>query len=511
MIRAPRNFAPLRHRGFRLLASGQLASNVGDAFYMVALPWYVLANHGGALLLGTVLAAYGIPRTALLAVGGQASDRWGPWTVMMVSDGVRVLAAVGLAVTAATGPARADILIPIAVVLGAGEGMFMPGSFAIIPALLPDEDLQAGNALVSAGTQLATLVGPALGGAMVALIGPSPAFGLDAASFAVSALTLAGVRAAKRTAAQPAVPEHTAAGHTAATNTAATNTAVTNTAATNTAATNTAATNTAAANAGAAATERVDQPVLALVPSPAQDTPPVAGARATTVAGLLRSERVIQIGLLVTIVANLGSGGIDGVALPSLAHGPFHTGAGGFGGLIAAFGGGALLGTLVSGHLGRLRRPAIVGSFVFLIEAACMAAIPYLGGALGAGAALIVLGAMNGFGNVVMITAFQRWAPPDLLGRLAGVLTLASLGVYPISVVVAAGVVHGIGPAPFFPIAGAALAFAILLGLSQRAWRTFGVIPDLPAIDSDTPEPITPDSDTPEPITSTNDTVRYAS
>lgn len=476
MIRAPRNFAPLRHRGFRLLAGGQLASNVGDAFYMVALPWYVLANHGGALLLGTVLAAYGIPRTALLAVGGQASDRWGPWTVMMVSDGVRVLAAVGLAVAAATGPARADILIPIAVVLGAGEGMFMPGSFAIIPALLPDEDLQAGNALVSAGTQLATLVGPALGGAMVALIGPSPAFGLDAASFAVSALTLAGVRAAKRTAV-----------------------------------TNTAATNTAAANAGAAATEPVDQPVLALVPSPAQDTSPVAGARATTVAGLLRSERVIQIGLLVTIVANLGSGGIDGVALPSLAHGPFHTGAGGFGGLIAAFGGGALLGTLVSGHLGRLRRPAIVGSFVFLIEAACMAAIPYLGGALGAGAALIVLGAMNGFGNVVMITAFQRWAPPDLLGRLAGVLTLASLGVYPISVVVAAGVVHGIGPAPFFPIAGAALAFAILLGLSQRAWRTFGVIPDLPAIDSDTLEPITPDSDTPEPTTPTNDTVRYAS
>ena len=451
MSRAPRNFAPLRHRGFRLLAGGQLASNVGDAFYAVALPWYVLSDHGGALLLGTVLAAYGIPRTLLLAVGGQASDRWGPWTVMMASDGVRVLAAVGLAVAAATGPARAVILVPIAVVLGAGEGMFMPGSFAIIPALLPDEDLQAGNALVSAGTQLATLVGPALGGAMVALIGPAPAFGLDAASFAVSALTLAGVRAAKRT---------------------------------------TRATSAAAPSPGGPTG-----------PAPAQDTATVAGARAATVGGLLRAERVLQIGLLVTIVANLGSGGIDGVALPALAHGPFHTGAGGFGGLIAAFGGGALLGTLVSGHLGRLRRPAIVGSFVFLVEAVCMAAIPYLGGALGAGAALIVLGAMNGFGNVVMITAFQRWAPPDLLGRLAGVLTLASLGVYPISVVVAAGVVHGLGPAPFFPLAGAALAFAILLGLSQRAWRNFGVIPDHPATGSDVPEP----------AISTNNTARYAS
>jgi hypothetical protein len=55
-----RAFAPLRHRPFRLLAFGQLASNVGDLFYTVALPWYVLSHHGDALLLGAVLACYGI-------------------------------------------------------------------------------------------------------------------------------------------------------------------------------------------------------------------------------------------------------------------------------------------------------------------------------------------------------------------------------------------------------------------------------------------------------------------
>jgi MFS family permease len=80
-------------------------------------------------------------------------------------------------------------------VLGAGAGLFMPGSFAIVPALLGGDDLQAGNALVSGGTQLATLIGPAIGGAVVALAGPAPAFAVDAASFAVSALTLAGLRA----------------------------------------------------------------------------------------------------------------------------------------------------------------------------------------------------------------------------------------------------------------------------------------------------------------------------
>jgi predicted MFS family arabinose efflux permease len=421
--RLPRNLTPLRHRGFRLLASGQFASNVGDSFYMVALPWYVLASHGGAILLGTVLVAYGIPRTVLLAVGGHASDRWRPWTVMMVTDTARVLGAAALAVAAGLGPARAAVLLPIAVVLGAGEGLFLPGSFSIVPALLRGEDLQAGNALLSGGTQLATLAGPALAGTVVALIGPAPAFWVDAASFAVSALTLAGVRTVQRPSRSPVAA------------------------------------------------------VTAAAPTVAQSGPAAGsaepGGQALTVRGLLRSQRVLQIALLVTVAANLGSAG-DTVALPSLVRGVFHGGASGYGTLIAAFGAGALLGTLVAGHAGQLRRPAVVGGLAFLAEAVFMAVIPYAGGVLGAGAALVVYGAMNGFGNVVMITAFQRWAPPALLGRLTGVLMLASFGVLPVSAAFAAFVVHGLGPAPFFPLAAAILAASILTGLSQRSWREFG-------------------------------------
>ncbi|ONI89579.1 hypothetical protein ALI144C_04325 [Actinosynnema sp. ALI-1.44] len=195
MIRA---VEPLRHRGFRFLVAGQLASNVGDVCYAVALPWYVLSAGGGALTLGVVLAAYGIPRTLLLAVGGKASDRWQPWTVMMVADGVRAIGVAALAVEAALGPARIGIIVPIAALVGAGTGFFLPGSFAIVPTLLPDKDLQAGNALASGGTQLAALTGPALGGVLVACLGPAPAFAIDAATFVVSALSLLGVRSAQR-------------------------------------------------------------------------------------------------------------------------------------------------------------------------------------------------------------------------------------------------------------------------------------------------------------------------
>lgn len=425
MTRAPRSLAPLQHRGFRLLVGGQLASNIGDAFYMVALPWYVLANHGGALLLGTVLAAYGIPRTTLIFAGGHASDRWRPWTAMMGADCVRVVAAAGLAVAAASGPARASVLVPIAVVLGAGEGVFLPGSFSIIPALLADDDLQAGNALSSAGTQLATLIGPAIGGAMVALIGPSPAFALDAASFAVSALTLAGIRRAERPAAIPLTP-----------------------------------------GVGP------DGLLPAIAPSPAGADP-----NPPTVGGLLRTARVLQIGLLVTIAANLGAGGASDVALPALAHGPLNTGADGYGALIAVLGAGALLGTIVAGNMGRARRPAITASVIFLFEALFMAAIPYLGGAPGAGAALLLFGAMNGFGNVIMITAWQRWVPAALMGRLNGIMMSASYGIFPISVLLGAIVVRNLGPAAFFPMAAGLLALALLVGLTQQVWRDYGSVP----------------------------------
>jgi predicted MFS family arabinose efflux permease len=380
-MRAPRALAPLRHRSFRLLTAGQVTSNVGDACYAVALPWYVLAGHGSAVLLGTVLAAYGIPRTALIAVGGYASDRWRPQTVMMATDVVRALAIAGLAVAAGLGPARAAVLVPIAVVLGAGEGLFLPGSFSIIPRLLPGEDLQAGNALASSGTQLATLAGPAIGGALVAFGGTSLAFALDAASFAVSAVTLAGLRGVPRaSASKPSASEASASASNA-----------------------TESAGTALSGAEMASASHAEG---------ASATADTAG-RPATLRAIFRSEHVLYVILVVNIAANIGSGGMSDVALPALAHGPLHAGAGGYGALLAAFGGGALLGTIVAGQAYRSRRPVIAASLAFLVDAACMGVAPYLGSTLAIGAAMAGLGVANGFGNVMTITAFQQWAPPQ--------------------------------------------------------------------------------------------------
>ncbi|MGN6681935.1 MAG: hypothetical protein ACTHKL_29575, partial [Streptosporangiaceae bacterium] len=65
---------PLAVRDFRLFGLGQLGSTVGDFCYAVALPWLILSAHGGTVLLGTVLACYGVPRTVLIPVGGMLAD-----------------------------------------------------------------------------------------------------------------------------------------------------------------------------------------------------------------------------------------------------------------------------------------------------------------------------------------------------------------------------------------------------------------------------------------------------
>ncbi len=400
---------PLRLPGFRWLVTGELVSNFGDGIYSVALPWYVLAHHGGALLLGTVLTAYGIPRTALLVVGGHASDRYRPWTVMLLANVARGLAVAAFAVTAGSGLARGSVLIVIAVVLGAGEGMFIPAASAIVPALVPREELQAANALSFGTTQLSQLAGPALGGVLVALVGPASGFAIDAATFVVSAMTLLGIR---RDAPRPA-------------------------------------------------------------PTTDHSAHPGAARPAMTVRGLLAREPILALILLTDALLNLGAAGMSRVALPALARGPLHLGAGGYGALSAAMGAGLLVGTVSGAWLPPLRRPLLVASLVLLPTVPLIAIIPYAGGWISAAFCLGLAFSFIAIGNLLLETGLQQWAPPQLLGRLTGLLMLASVGMFPVSVLLAGVVIRLTGPAADFPLAAGTVLIAAAVQLSSPTWRRF--------------------------------------
>jgi predicted MFS family arabinose efflux permease len=404
---------PLGVRSFRLLAGGQFASTIGDFCYAVALPWLVLSTHGGTVLLGAVLACYGVPRTVLIPVGGVLADKVGPRTLMLTADVARGVLVAGLAVLAARHTVSLAALGPIAALIGAGEGLFIPASFAIMPALLDGERLTAGNALSTAAVQAGSLLGPALGGALVAVTHTSTAaFGVDAGSFALSALSLA------------LIPRGAASG---------------------------------SVTAGGA-----------------EPTSGAVSEAAGGVLALLRKSRLLQVLLVVLIAANLANGGMDGVALPALAHARF--GAAGYGALLACFAAGALAGTLAAARTGSLRTPAMLASAVFLVEAVAISLTPYLGGEAGAAAAMFAAGACNGVGNVIFLTVLQKWVSPGMLGRVMGVMMLCAFGTYPLSAAIAGVLVRHLGPALFFPIAGGLVAAAILGGLTQREFREFGVV-----------------------------------
>ena len=371
---------PLAVRSFRLLCAGQFTSTIGDFCYAVALPWLVLSAHGGAILLGAVLACYGVARTVLIPVGGVLADKVGPRTLMLAADTGRCVLVAGLALLAARHTASLAALGPIAALIGAGEGLFIPASFAIMPSLLDEERLAAGNALSIAAVQIGSLLGPALGGVLVAVTRASTAaFAIDAASFGVSALTLLLIprRAARGSMAAVAAEAATADG----------------------------AAGDAAAAAGDAAAGG-------------------AAAGQGSVLALLKTSRALQVILVVVIAANLASGGMGEVALPSLAHASF--GAAGYGALLACLAVGGLIGTLAAARTGGLKAPVMFASAMFLIEAAGIGLIPYLGGEAGAAAALFVVGACNGLGNVTFLTVLQKWAPPALLGRVMSMLMLCS-------------------------------------------------------------------------------------
>ena len=427
---------PLAVRSFQLLTAGQFTSTIGDYCYAVALPWLVLSNHGSVILLGTVLACYGVPRMVVIPVGGVLADKIGPRTVMLMADAARCVLVAALAVLAARHTASLASLGPVAALIGAGEGLFLPASFALMPSLLNEEQLAAGNAISTAAVQAGSLLGPALGGALVATTRASTwAFVIDAASFAVSALTLA------------LIPARAASGSVAA----AAEPAGANAEAGGSAGGATAASAEAAGSAGGAIG---------------------AGAGSEGVLALLRRSRVLQVLLLVVIAANLASGGEGDVALPALAHARF--GAGGYGALLACFAAGGVIGTLAAARTGGLRTPAIFATAMFLVDGTAIALTPYLGGETGAAAALFVVGATNGLGNVTFLTVLQKWAPPALLGRIMSAIFLCAFGTFPLSVAVAGVLVRHLGPALFFPVAGVLVVVTMLVALTQREFRTFG-------------------------------------
>ena len=180
----------LRHRQFALLWAGQTISRTGDYLYQFALAWWVLETTGSATAMATVLIFSFAPMILFLLVGGAAVDRLPRVPLMLASDSGRLLIGGLVATLAFAGSLQIWHVYVASLLFGFVDAFFQPAYMAMVPSLVPAEDLPSANALTSFGVQGGRVLGPALGAVIIGLGGTPLAFALDASSFAISAVCL---------------------------------------------------------------------------------------------------------------------------------------------------------------------------------------------------------------------------------------------------------------------------------------------------------------------------------
>ena len=188
----PGEFAQLmRNPSFRRLWGAQGISYFGDWMYLLAV--MATLSKGGAApgVFAILLAAQVGPAALTGLLGGALTDRV-PRKLLIVCADVGRVAAVGSLLTV-TSPSRLHYYL-VAVLLGAFGAMAVPSVKASIPNVVPRRNVVAANALMGGTFQIALMLGPIAGGLVAAAHGPGLAFLVNAASFGVSALLVAGVR-----------------------------------------------------------------------------------------------------------------------------------------------------------------------------------------------------------------------------------------------------------------------------------------------------------------------------
>jgi MFS family permease len=186
---------PLRHRDFRLLFAGQLVSSLGSFMTFVAVPYQVYQLTHSSLAVGLLGLVEIGPILVFAFVGGALADALDRRLLFLLTEAAfAVTSAVLLANAVLTVP----MLWPVYVAAGAQGGLFAlqrPAQTALLPRLVPTDEITAAGALNALNTSMGMVAGPALAGVLIAGAGLPVAYGLDVLTFVVSLAALALMRA----------------------------------------------------------------------------------------------------------------------------------------------------------------------------------------------------------------------------------------------------------------------------------------------------------------------------
>jgi MFS family permease len=362
-------------RDFRLLFSGTATSLLGDQFALIATPWLVLKLTGDPLALGVVLALEGIPRAVFILLGGAITDRLSPRIIMLIADVIRFVLTTMMAVVVFTGAVQIWMLYAFGLGFGLVAGFAIPAGNSIVPMLVSEQDLQAGNSVIMGVSQLVGFIGPTVAGILIgrfsqSFLGIGLAFAVDALSFAVSAACLWVMRGGGRHSITDSLVEQ----------------------------------------------ENIWVSIK-------------AGVK------YLWDDKPLRLMFLVITAVNFLFVGPLLVGIPVLADQRLPEGAVAFGLLMSAYAGGNLAGYLLAGSL---PRPSGKTMCVFLIVLLALfglviGSFGFIRSTWVDFALMLMLGLGNGYISITLFTWMQIRTPKAMLGRMMSMMMLSNTGLVPIS------------------------------------------------------------------------------
>ena len=198
----------LRDRSVVALLAAEVVSTTGSQMTWLALPWFVLVTTGSATKTTFVAAAEVIGLALLGLPGGRVLGRLGARRTMIFCDAVRAPLMLVIPLLHWTGGLSFGILLVVAFALGGASAPYFAAQKVIVPELLGEDEerITEANALFQGATRATMLIGPALGGLLIGVVGATSVLLIDAASYLVAVVLVTVFVPARPPVAQE--PEH---------------------------------------------------------------------------------------------------------------------------------------------------------------------------------------------------------------------------------------------------------------------------------------------------------------
>lgn len=178
-----RPYQALQHRDYRLLLTGETLSQIGSMMQVSAVGWQIYLLTHDAFQLGLIGVCRVVPLIICSILGGSAADSIDRRRLLLVTQTLLMLCAVALATVTLTGAVNVFWIYGLIALSSAINAFDTPAYSALIPSLVPRDQLANALSLNTVSWQLATIIGPGLGGIVIAVLTVQGAYWLNAASY----------------------------------------------------------------------------------------------------------------------------------------------------------------------------------------------------------------------------------------------------------------------------------------------------------------------------------------